>query len=177
MRSAMKLRMFAAMTAALALGGGALGLAPAALAATGQAAAAEKHCVIVLAPLEEGETVSEVLKESCAPTKAQAMRQADVAPAAWYELFMMAEHANWGGAYTWIGGSAKCDADGYGITPTSWWRNNVSSTSHSRYEDTYCDRMNIRNDNHGWRLGLNAHSSGLPSGFNDDVDYIQFYNG
>lgn len=177
MRSATKLRMFAAMTAALTLGGGALGLAPAALAATGHAAAAEKHCIIVLAPLEEGEKISEVLKESCAPTKAQAMRQADVAPAAWYELFMMAEHANWGGAYTWIGGSAKCDGDGYGITPTSWWRSNVSSTSHSRYEATYCDRMNIYNDDHGWRLGLDANSAGLPSGFNDNVDYIQFYNG
>lgn len=50
-----------------------------------------------------GEKISEVLKESRASTKAQAMRQADAAPAAWYELFMMAEHADWGGAQGCLG--------------------------------------------------------------------------
>jgi hypothetical protein len=135
---------------------------------------AERHCVLVLAPLEKGEKLSKVLGESCGTSKAQAISRSDVsAAAAAVDLFMIAEHANWGGTYYWVTGGAACDNAGYSFTPTSWWQSNISSSS----SDNNCDTMNIQNREGNRANGIATHRSSMPGGFNDNVAFVNFYNG
>lgn len=163
-----------AIGAAFALCVSLLSASPAAAADTGSGSQAGRHCVLVLAPLEDGETLSKVLSETCGETKSEALRASDVdASASNIDLFMMAEHSGWGGEYYWVTGGAACDNAGYSFTPSGWWQTHLSSSS---YENN-CDRMNIQNSSGNRANGIASHRDTMPLGFNDNVTFINFYNG
>ncbi|WP_423465001.1 hypothetical protein ACO229_11485 [Promicromonospora sp. MS192] len=163
-----------AIGAAFTLGVGLLAASPAMAASTDAAPESARHCVLVLAPLEKGETHSKVLSETCGETKAMALEASTAdASAADIDLFMMAEHSGWGGEYYWVRGGAACDNAGYSFTPSGWWQIRLSSSS---YENG-CDRMNIQNSSGNRANGIASHRDTMPLGFNDNVTFINFYNG
>ena len=135
---------------------------------------ADRHCVLVLAPLEDGEKFSKVLSETCGDSKAEAISKSDgdLAAAA-MDLFMMAEDVGWAGEYYWVTGSAACDNAGYSFTPSSWWQERISSSSYQNG----CNKMNLQGIDGGRANDVVTHREYMPSGFNDNVGFINFYNG
>ncbi|MFE7777044.1 hypothetical protein ACFU5O_24760 [Streptomyces sp. NPDC057445] len=103
-----------------------------ALATTGTTggAASETHCSVVVDKVKPGETVSKVVSRRCftGPDSAARARAALPTAAAETQLMTWAEHADYGGAYTHIYGSAgPCDSAGYSFRPNSWWSSRLSS--------------------------------------------------
>ncbi|MCX4582919.1 hypothetical protein [Streptomyces sp. NBC_01481] len=108
----------------------ALGTPASAAAGTPGGAASETHCVIVVDKVKPGETVSKVVPRGCFTGSESAARAEAAVPVAAAETHLMtwAEHADYGGAYTHIYGSAgPCDSAGYSFRPGSWWSSRLSS--------------------------------------------------
>jgi predicted nucleic acid-binding Zn ribbon protein len=133
-----------------------------------------RHCVVVLAPLEAGETTSRVLSEECAATPEAAQRRSAAATGTLASTLLLVLYAdiNYGGASTRLEGAyGACDTAGYGFSDLGTWRNRISSFKRFNW----CQRVaGYDNVNYGGAL-LGVWTADTPwvgSGANDRIDSI-----
>ncbi|WP_133914345.1 hypothetical protein [Streptomyces sp. NBC_00582] len=142
-------------------------------AAAPSAASTATHCVLVLDEVKAGEQVSDVQSYSCFSGPGASARAAAAVPrAAQTELMTWSEHADWGGEYTKVYGSAgPCDAAGYSFNPNSYWSTHLSSL----LVDGGCTKAFLSGPRGNGTFGRSIPYVG--DTLNDAVTYIKIWRG
>lgn len=125
-------------------------------AGAAHAATQGEHCLLILAPLQPGETTSHVLSRQCAQGN-----QKLVAPASSTHLMRWWADINHTGAFTDVNGSSgPCDSTGYGINYVGdAWNDRISS-------------FQVFNNCTFTRAYANANYGGFCQGYNGDIDFV-----
>ncbi|MFE9019277.1 hypothetical protein ACFYNL_11995 [Streptomyces sp. NPDC007808] len=144
-----------------------------ALAAGTAPTATTTHCVLVLDEVKAGERVSDVSSYKCFKGADASARAAAAAPRAQTELMTWAEHADYGGTYTKVYGSAgPCDSAGYSFSPNSYWSTHLSSF----LLDGGCNRSFLSGPRGNGSFSSRSVSY-VGDTLNDAVSYIKIWRG
>ncbi|MFE1441085.1 hypothetical protein [Streptomyces sp. NPDC058739] len=144
------------------------------LAAPAAPAATTTHCVLVLDEVRAGESASDVSSYRCFEGADASARAAAAVPraAAQTELMTWAEHADYGGTYTKVYGSAgPCDSAGYSFSPNSYWSTHLSSF----LLDGGCTKAFLSGPRGNGTFGRSA--SYVGDTLNDAVTYVKIWRG